>query len=61
MFEGTDGAIFARLVGDGAPEIAAGGLRGNDVDDCVPEALSLGLRRRDAAGQYVYVSLRFGV
>ena len=61
MFEGTDGAVFARLLDDGAPEIAAGGLRGDDVDDCVPEALSFGSRRRDAASQYVYVSLRFGV
>ena len=53
MLEGTDGGVFARLLHDGAPEIAAGGLRGDDVDDCVPEALSLGLGRRDAASQHV--------
>ena len=41
MLEGTDGAVFAGFLGDGAPEVAAGGLRGDDVDDCVPEALSL--------------------
>ena len=56
MFEGTAGAVLVWLLDDGAPEVAAGGLRGDDVDDCVPEALSLRCRRSACS-----MTLRFGV